>query len=138
MLVFLNKYKYRLLILTGLALFFIAAFQIFIAESMELKAFDHRQKARMKPASSNIVIVAIDDLTIQETRKLTHHGFGRFPWPRPVIGNVLRKIESYNPKAIIVDLEYSGQNIPYENPDLNDEMFEETLKHLKKTFLCRI
>lgn len=51
------------------------------------------------PPSTDIVIVAIDEASLQH--------FGRFPWPRNVMAQALRQLSATQPKAIALDVLYS-------------------------------
>lgn len=63
-----------------------------------------QSKIRTKPVSGDIVVVGIDSGSIRE--------IGRWPWPRDIQGTLLRQIDSYNPKAVYVDIGYQGKTDP--------------------------
>lgn len=63
-----------------------------------------QSKIRTKSVSGDIVVVGIDSPSIREV--------GRWPWPRNVQGELLRKIDGYNPKAIYIDIGYQGKTTP--------------------------
>jgi diguanylate cyclase len=58
-------------------------------------------KIRSKPVSGEIVVVGIDPASISEV--------GRWPWPRTTQAGLFRKIDSYNPKAVFIDIGYQGK-----------------------------
>lgn len=61
------------------------------------------------PASDNIVIVDIDERSLA----LMANDYGRWPWPRSVMGDFLALVSEREPAAI-------GVNIMYSDVDLND------------------
>jgi eukaryotic-like serine/threonine-protein kinase len=79
----------------GITLLFLAFgfMRVGFLDTLELKFYDVRMKLRGDAESaSNIVMVDIDDDTIDK--------LGRWPWPRRLIADGLKKIEAGNPRAI--------------------------------------
>lgn len=70
-------------------------------ETLELKTYDWRMnlRSRTQTVPAQIVIVAIDDESIQN--------IGRWPWPRGIIANLISKISFCNPKVIGLDILFS-------------------------------
>ncbi|MGL5838091.1 MAG: EAL domain-containing protein [Sphingorhabdus sp.] len=56
---------------------------------------------KTKPVSGDIVVVGIDSQSIGK--------IGRWPWPRDKQAELLQKIDSYNPKAVHLDIGYQGK-----------------------------
>jgi len=67
--------------------------------SLEQKAYDAGVSASMTPADNRIVILDIDDASIER--------IGRWPWPRSVVGDVIKKLSDANARLIGVDIFYS-------------------------------
>jgi len=77
-------------------------------ESMELKMYDLRAKLRTgPPASSDVVIVAVDDASIQQV--------GRWPWPRSYMAELIDKLSEAGAKVIGLNLILSDAEV---NPGL--------------------
>ena len=62
------------------------------------------------PASEDIVIVAIDDASLQK--------IGKYPWARSVIADGLNKITEGSPKAVGIDVIYAEESEPEEDERL--------------------
>ncbi|MBI1750948.1 MAG: CHASE2 domain-containing protein [Acidobacteria bacterium] len=87
-------------------------------ESMELKMYDVRAKLRAgKPATNDVVIVAVDDASIQQV--------GRWPWPRSYMATLVDRLSEAGAKVVALDLLYSDAEI---NPGL------ERVRELRKQF----
>jgi len=77
-------------------------------ESMELKMYDLRAKLRTgPPATSDVVIVAVDDASIQQV--------GRWPWPRSYMAELIDKLSEAGAKVIGLNLILSDAEV---NPGL--------------------
>ncbi len=87
-------------------------------ESMELKMYDARAKMRTgKPATTDVVIVAVDDASIQQV--------GRWPWPRSYMATLIDRLSEAGAKVVALDLLYTDAEI---NPGL------ERVRELRKKF----
>ncbi|MEK6652024.1 MAG: serine/threonine-protein kinase [Nitrospirota bacterium] len=78
-------------------------------QTLEYKTYDLRTKFRQQKASSPVVIVAIDDMSIAN--------IGRWPWPRGYIAAMIDQLAGYGAKIV-------GVNILYTEPDLNSGLAE--------------
>ena len=73
--------------------------------SLEQKAYDVGVSASMTPADNRIVILDIDDASIER--------IGRWPWPRSVVGDVIKKLSNADARLIGIDIFYSEkQQVP--------------------------
>lgn len=61
--------------------------------------FDLSQRLGAQPAPSGVVIVAIDQASLQE--------MGRWPWPRRVHADLLQQICRASPKAVAMDIAFN-------------------------------
>jgi len=68
-------------------------------KSLEYNAYDAAISANRTPASDRIVIVDIDDTSIER--------IGRWPWSRSVIANTIQKLSDANARLIGVDVFFS-------------------------------
>ena len=78
--------------------------------------------ARFKPADKNIVIISIDDLARQEAARSSELILTHWPWSRVVWARLINFLEKEQPKAVIVDLNFSNyENLTtnYSYPDMN-------------------
>ena len=97
--------------------------------NMRDKAFDFMVKHRVFQASadSDIVIVDINEASLAAFSK----EYGRWPWPRQVLGEFVENIQAQNPKAIVFDIVFSDADIY--NPD-SDAYFNEVIAGSTNTF----
>ncbi|GMQ99784.1 MAG: hypothetical protein BMS9Abin18_0609 [Zetaproteobacteria bacterium] len=81
-------------------LLFIAAFLAWNPlKGLENKAYDMGVSMAAQPAGDNIVIVAIDDDSIDR--------MGRWPWPRAIMAKMIEKLSSAGARLIGVDVFFS-------------------------------
>jgi eukaryotic-like serine/threonine-protein kinase len=83
--------------------------------TLEYKTYDLRARLRAKKPTAPIVVVAIDDASIER--------LGRWPWPRGYMAELMAQIASYQPALI-------GTNILYTEADKNSGL--EELKALQE------
>ncbi len=67
--------------------------------SLEYQAYDVGVRASAQPASNRIVILAVDDDSIDR--------IGRWPWPRSVVGNIINILSDAGARLIGVDIFFS-------------------------------
>jgi len=74
-------------------------------DSLELKLYDLRARMRTAPkiGDQQIVIVAVDDASIQQ--------IGTWPWPRAYVGKLIDQLSEAEAKVIGLDLIYSDPEI---------------------------
>lgn len=78
-------------------------------------------------ADRDIVIVDIDEASLAEMAK----EYGRWPWPRRVMGEFVKQIEKQNPQAVVFDIIFSEPDIY--NPD-SDAYFDKVIAATGNTF----
>ena len=76
---------------------------------MENRMFDLLVSHRLHYASADpeILIVDIDEASLSALAK----DYGRWPWPRQVLGEWLEGVEKQNPKAIVFDILFSDSDV---------------------------
>ncbi len=96
---------------------------------MEQATFDWLMKHRIHYAAPDrdIVIVDIDDASIKELSLR----YGRWPWPREVIGGLLEKLAVAKPRAIVFDIAFSE---PDKLNPVSDQHFLEQLRKSGNVF----
>jgi len=122
-----NFYLYLSALLTVLMLLDASVFHI--GENMRDRAFDMMVKNRIivpKP-DPDIVIVDINEASLSAMAG----EYGRWPWPRQVMGEFVENIESQHPKAIVFDILFSDPDVY--NPD-SDAYFNEVIAGTDNTF----
>lgn len=122
-----NFYLYLSALLTVLVLLDASVFHV--GENMRDRAFDMMVKNRIlvpKP-DPDIVIVDINEASLSAMSA----EYGRWPWPRQVLGEFLENIEAQQPKAVVFDILFSDPDIY--NPD-SDAYFNEVIAGTKNTF----
>lgn len=102
-----NFYIYLATVFTLLVLLDAGLFHV--GENMRDKAFDFMVKQRfIKPsADKDIVIVDINEASLSAFAK----EYGRWPWPRQVLGEFVENIQAQHPKAIVFDIVFSDADI---------------------------
>ena len=103
--------------------------QLHIVSGMRQQAFDAMVRYRImvpKP-DSDIVIVDINEASLAAMAK----DYGRWPWPRQVLGEFLEQVEKQKPKAIIFDILFSDADIY--NPD-SDAYFDAAIATTNNTY----
>ncbi len=104
---------------TILTLFFLGAFllQWYPLQLLEFKSYDLRVKLREKKVTSPVVIVAVDDNSINK--------IGRWPWPRMLMADMVDLLVEGGASTI-------GLNVLYTEPDKNSGLAE--IRTLKEEF----
>jgi len=100
---------------------------------MKNKAYDLIMKTRFQhPAPDpGIVIVDIDEPALAAMAA----DYGRWPWPRSTMGELLEGIEAQKPKAIVFDITFSDPDVF--NPD-GDKFFRDAVSATSNTFFPMI
>ena len=122
-----NFYLYLATLFTLLVLLDAGVFHV--GENMRDKAFDFMVKHRViaPKADKDIVIVDINEASLAAFAK----EYGRWPWPRQVLGEFVENIQAQKPKAIIFDIVFSDADIY--NVD-SDAYFDEVISASENTF----
>lgn len=107
---------------------FDAAFLHF-ASDMRQVTFDAMVRHRLVTPSPDgeIVIVDIDEKSLAAMAQ----EYGRWPWPRQVLGEFLEHLEKQQPKAVVFDILFSDPDIY--NPD-SDAYFDAAIAATNNTF----
>lgn len=90
---------------------------------LDQAVYDAAQSTWQRPTSPDIVIVAIDDASIQ--------AIGRWPWKRAIHASVLQQIQSAQPRSVLMDLLLSE---PDADP-VQDAVLAEALRQSGKVIL---
>ena len=89
---------------------------VIIREQLESKTYDLRLRlknlVRQQPPAKDIVIVAINDKSIEE--------IGRWPWGRDVMAGLINKISAARPKVIGIDIMFMER----ERPETDEKLAE--------------
>ena len=122
-----NFYIYLATLFTLLILLDAGVFHV--GENMRDKAFDFMVKHRVfqPKADPNIVIVDINEASLAAFAK----EYGRWPWPRQVLGEFVENIQAQKPKAVVFDIVFSDADIY--NAD-SDAYFNDVIAGSDNTF----
>lgn len=122
-----NFYIYLATLFTLLVLLDASVFHV--GQNMRDKAFDFMVKHRVIQAKpdKDIVIVDINEASLAAFAK----EYGRWPWPRQVLGEFVENIQAQKPKAIVFDIVFSDADIY--NPD-SDAYFNEVIASSNNVF----
>jgi CHASE2 domain-containing sensor protein len=100
-----------------------------ITTKMQHAGFDLMLRYRIftpKP-DKEIIIVDINEASLAALAK----EYGRWPWPRQVLGEFLELLERQNPKAVVFDILFSDPDVY--NPD-SDSYFDAVVAETTNTF----
>ena len=100
-----------------------------VGANMRQTAFDLMVKWRVvvpKP-DPEIVIVDINEASLAAMAK----DYGRWPWPRQVLGEFLEHLEAQQPKAVVFDILFSDPDVY--NPD-SDAYFDAAVAKTRNTY----
>lgn len=108
---------------------FIDAAVLHLAEKMQYAGFDITLRYRIfaPEPDKEIIIVDINEASLASMAK----EYGRWPWPRQVLGEFLEHLEPQKPKAVVFDILFSDPDIY--NPD-SDAYFDAVVANTKNTF----
>jgi len=100
-----------------------------LTSEMRTAAFDTMVRHRIAPPKPDpdIVIVDIDENSLAAMAK----EYGRWPWPRQVLGEFLEGVEKQHPKAVVFDILFSDADVF--NPD-SDAYFDAAIAATGNTF----
>ncbi len=100
-----------------------------VGQNMRDRAFDLMVKKRIvvPKVDPDIVIVDINEASLSAMAK----EYGRWPWPRQVLGELVENIEMQKPKAIVFDILFSDADLY--NPD-SDAYFNDVIAGTNNTF----
>lgn len=100
-----------------------------ITEKMRQGAFDTMVRYRIHPPKpdKDIVIVDINEASLAAMSK----DYGRWPWPRQVLGEFVEQIEKQHPKAVVFDILFSDADVY--NPD-SDAYFNAAIAATNNTY----
>lgn len=122
-----NFYLFLAVLLTVLIVLDASVFNV--GTNMRQKAFDFMVRHRVvQPAPDpEIVIVDINEASLAALSS----DYGRWPWPRQVMGEFLERLETQKPKAVVFDILFSDADVY--NPD-SDAYFNEVIAATDNTF----
>jgi CHASE2 domain-containing sensor protein len=100
-----------------------------LTTNMRQSAFDMMVRYRLvvPEADKDIVIVDIDEASLAAMSK----EYGRWPWPRQVLGEFVEQIEKQHPQAVVFDILFSDADVY--NPD-SDAYFDAAIADTNNTY----
>lgn len=122
-----NFYLYLAALFTVFALLDTAF--LHITSEIRTVTFDAMVRYRLAPPKPDpdIVIVDIDEASLSAMSKQ----YGRWPWPRQVLGEFVEQVEKQHPKAVIFDILFSDADVF--NPQ-SDASFDASIAKTGNTF----
>ena len=110
---------------------FIAVDAVFlhVTANMRQRAFDMMVRHRIiaPQPDKDMIIVDIDEASLAAMAK----EYGRWPWPRQVLGEFLEHLEGQRPRAVVFDILFSDPDVY--NPD-SDAYFDAAVSETANTF----
>ena len=124
------KNNFYVYLATIFSLFIVVdAVALHVTANMRQTAFDAMVRYRIivpRP-DPDIVIVDIDEASLAAMAK----DYGRWPWPRQVLGEFLEHLEAQRPRAVVFDILFSDPDVY--NPD-SDDYFDAAIARTTNTF----
>ncbi|MCP4597848.1 CHASE2 domain-containing protein [Neptuniibacter sp.] len=90
--------------------------------------FAIRQRAELNPPDDRIVVIDIDDASLNNMAPLA----GGWPWPRAIHAEMVELLQQQKPAAIVFDILFADPDIY--NPD-SDQYFSEVLRQTNNVYL---
>lgn len=119
------------LYLAGLFSVLIVVDMAFLHLTTEMKqvGFDMMVRYRflVPEPDRDIVIIDIDESTLAAMAK----EYGRWPWPRQVMGKFIEQIERHKPRAVVFDILFSDPDVYNQS---SDEYFDAVIASTTNTF----
>lgn len=81
-------------------------------EGMERPFYDARARflgSHSQP-SDRVVVVAIDDESLAETRQSEHSGIASYPWPREILGGMVKRMLDEGAPVVMTDLPFTERS----------------------------
>ena len=125
-----NKLPY---LLTGCLLIFASlslSFDFFAFADRWLSDQLVKHQAAKLPTNNNIVVLDIDESSIEQMLKFTYAG--NWPWPRAIHAELIEGLSPYKPKAIVFDILFSEPD--KHRPDA-DAYFNEVIAEQSNVYL---
>jgi CHASE2 domain-containing sensor protein len=124
------KNNFYVYLATIFSLFIVVdALFLHVTANMRQTAFDTMVRYRLvvpRP-DADIVIVDIDEASLATMAR----DYGRWPWPRQVLGEFLEHLEAQRPRAVVFDILFSDPDVY--NPD-SDDYFDAAVARTSNTF----
>ena len=122
-----NFYLFLAALLTVLIVLDASVFNV--GTNMRQKAFDFMVRYRVVQPQPDpeIVIVDVNEASLAALAK----DYGRWPWPRQVMGEFLEHLEEQQPKAVVFDILFSDADVY--NPD-SDAYFNDVIAGTDNTY----
>ncbi len=80
-----------------------------LIETLELRAYDWRARelGRVSEPSRDVVVVALDDKTLDAAADSMNPGINAQPWPREIVGAMVQEMVQQGAKTVVLDFLYS-------------------------------
>ncbi|MEW5822087.1 MAG: diguanylate cyclase [Cyanobacteriota bacterium] len=109
-----------------------------LIEKIELKSFDWRAQnasENIKP-SDDIVLLVIDDISLQNAISHPEIGLTRWPWPRNIHSYLINYLKAAGAKAIVFDILFEGKEGNNSSNDDSDNIFINSVKKAENIYLA--
>lgn len=115
-----------------------------LLDEIETITYDWRAKisvdggplsSKFKKADSNIILLTDDQYTNDKLSMHPELGLGRWPWPRKVWGDVISYINKGNPKAIVFDVKFEGDEGNTKENKMSDKYMADILSEHRNVVL---
>ncbi len=93
-----------------------------LLEGLELRAYDWRARelGRVSEPSRDVVVVALDDRTLEAAAESMNPGINAQPWPREIVGAMVQEMVQQGAQLVVLDFLYthlSPRHCPTDLPE---------------------
>lgn len=102
-----------------------------LVQKIELKSYDWRAQmaAKQRKNSDNIVLLVIDDISLQNASSHPELNLSRWPWPRNTHASIIKYLRDAGAKMIIFDILFEGvEGVSDSNKESDDAFIAEMKK----------
>ncbi|MGD9581014.1 MAG: CHASE2 domain-containing protein, partial [Vampirovibrionia bacterium] len=132
----MRKYSFIIGLFSCISIFIILLIYVPLGNKLELTIYDLYINSIAKDPDPQIVIVDVDDYSINQASDKSSEGLGRYPWPRTTFTKIMSIITRGKPKAIVLDVNFEGKTV-YKEKEYSDKEFIEQLKSIPDVFILQ-
>jgi diguanylate cyclase (GGDEF)-like protein len=109
-----------------------------LTANIELKTYDWRAKiaAGKAKSSDDIVLLVVDDISLQNAVSNPELGLTRWPWPRSVHADIVNYMKKAGAKLVVFDIIFEGAEGTHEGNKQSDQLFVEATESAGNVILA--
>jgi diguanylate cyclase (GGDEF)-like protein len=109
-----------------------------LIQKVELKSFDWRVQiaANNVQNTDEVVILVVDDISLQNAVSHPELGLSRWPWPRSVHGHIVNYMKKAGAKLVVFDIIFEGSEGVHEANKLSDQFFFDAVREAQNVIFA--